>query len=66
MKKDRLVTVRVPEGRVRRLMRARGIARPAELIAVLVEEATERLEWVAALRRTAGTLRRSDRDPRGV
>ena len=64
MKTDKILTVRVAGRRLRMLMRARGIKRQSELITRLLEEEEERLESLAALRRTAGTVRRSDFDDR--
>jgi hypothetical protein len=64
MKTDKILTVRVAGSRLRALMRARGIKQQSELITRLLEEEEERLESLAALRRTARTVRRSDFDDR--
>lgn len=45
-------------------MRARGIKQQSELINRLLEEEEERLESLAVLRETAGTVARSDFDDR--
>jgi hypothetical protein len=45
-------------------MRARGIRRQSDLIKRLLEEEEERLDSLATLRSTAGTVRRSDFDDR--
>ncbi len=64
MKTDKVLTVRVAGSRLRKIMRARGITRQSELITRLLEEEEERLESLAVLRQTAGTVRRSDFDDR--
>jgi hypothetical protein len=64
MKTDKVLTVRLAGSRLRKIMRARGIKRQSDLIKRLLEEEEERLESLAVLRRTAGTVRRSDFDDR--
>ena len=64
MKSDKLLTVRVPGSQLRKLMRARGVKRQSDLINRLLQEEEERLESLAVLRRTAGTMRRADFDDR--
>jgi hypothetical protein len=64
MKADKVLTVRVAGRRLRKIMRARGIKQQSELIKRLLEEEEERLESLAVLRETAGTVQRSDFDDR--
>jgi predicted CopG family antitoxin len=64
VKSDKLLTVRIPGSRLRKLMRARGVKRQSDLINRLLEEEEERLESLSVLRRTAGTMQRSDFDDR--
>jgi hypothetical protein len=64
MTSDKVLTVRVAGRRVRKIMRARGFKRQSDLIKRLLEEEEERLESLAVLRRTAGTVRRSAFDDR--
>jgi hypothetical protein len=64
VKSDKLLTVRISGSRLRKLMRARGVRRQSDLIHRLLEEEEERLESLAVLRRTAGTVRRSEFDDR--
>lgn len=64
MKADKLLTVRIPGSRLRKVMRARGITQQSELIQRLLAEEEERLESLAILRKTADTVRRTDFDDR--
>ncbi|MEW6268792.1 MAG: hypothetical protein AB1689_05780 [Thermodesulfobacteriota bacterium] len=64
MKTDKVLTVRVAGGRLRKIMRARGIKRQSELINRLLDEEEERLESLSVLRETAARTRRSDFDDR--
>ena len=64
VKSDKLLTVRVPGSQLRKLMRARGVKRQSDLINRLLAEEEERLDSLAVLRRTAGTMRRADFDDR--
>jgi len=64
VKSDKLVTVRLSGSRLRKVMRARGMLRQSDLINRLLAEEEERIASVAALRRTAGTVRRRDFDDR--
>lgn len=64
MKSDKSLTVRLPGSRLKKVMRARGLTRQSDLINRLLAEEEERLASVAALRRSAGTLRRGDFDDR--
>lgn len=58
------VTVRVPEGRLKRLMRARHVATQSELINTLIREEEERMRAHAALQATARSARAADLDDR--
>jgi hypothetical protein len=58
------ITVRVPESRVRGLMRARKLATQTELINTLLEEEEERIRSERALRETAGSVSRAGFDDR--
>jgi len=58
------VTVRVPAGRLRNVMRARKLSTQSELINTLLEEEEERLESQRVLRETAGAARDADFDDR--
>lgn len=62
--RTKAVTVRVPEIRLTRLMRARQLSTQSELINVLLEEEEERQHSAAVLREIAGSARRSDFDDR--
>ena len=64
MKSDKVLTVRIAGSRLRKIMRARGIKRQSDLIKRLLEEEEERLESLAVLRQTAGSVRRSNFDDR--
>ena len=64
MKTDKVLTVRIAGGRLRKIMRARGIKRQSDLINRLLEEEEERLESSSVLRATAASVRRSDFDDR--
>ena len=64
MAAKRVVTVRVPEARLRKLMRARRVATHSELINTLLAEEEERLRAHAVLRETAGTARTREVDDR--
>ena len=64
MAATRAVTVRIPEARLRKLMRARRVATQSELINALLAEEEERLRSHAVLRDTARTVRASDVDDR--
>ncbi|MBI2360610.1 MAG: hypothetical protein HYV04_17185 [Deltaproteobacteria bacterium] len=54
------VTVRIPESRLRRLMRARKAKSQSDLINSLLAEEEERLKSHRALRETEGTARASE------
>ena len=60
----RAVTVRISEGQLRKLMRARRVATQSKLINTLLAEEEERLRSHALLRATAGTVRAPDIDDR--
>ena len=64
MAATRAVTVRIPEARLRKLMRARRVATQSELINALLAEEEERLRSHAVLRETALTARPGDVDDR--
>ena len=64
MAAKRVVTVRVPEARLRKLMRARRVATASELINTLLAEEEERLRAHAVLREIAGTDRTREVDDR--
>jgi hypothetical protein len=64
MSATKAVMVRVSNARLRRLMRARKLPTPSELVNVLLEEEEERVRSHRVLRETAGTMRRSDFDDR--
>ena len=64
MAAKRFVTVRVPEARLRNLMRAHRVATHSELINTLLAEEEERLRAHAVLRETAGTARTREVDDR--
>jgi hypothetical protein len=51
------LTVRIPEARLRKLMRARKVKTQSELINTLLAEEEERLRSHQALRDTAGTVK---------
>ena len=54
------VTVRIPESRLRRLMRVRKFKSQSDLVNTLLAEEEERLKSHQAIRKTAGTARPSD------
>jgi len=54
------VTVRIPESRLRRLMRARKVKSQSDLINSLLAEEEERLKSHRVLRETEGTARLSE------
>jgi hypothetical protein len=58
------LTVRIPEARLRRLMRARRAKTQSELINTLLAEEEERLRSHQVLYETAGTVKRSSVDDR--
>jgi len=58
------VTVRIPQPRLRHLMRARKVKSQSELINTLLEEEEERLKSHQVLRETQGKLKRSAVDDR--
>jgi Arc/MetJ-type ribon-helix-helix transcriptional regulator len=56
----RAVTVRIPEPRLRRLMRARKFKSQSDLVNALLAEEEERIRSHRAIRETAGTARPSE------
>lgn len=58
------VTVRIPEVRLRRLMRIRKTKNQSDLINSLLAEEEERLSSHRALRSTHGTAKPTERDDR--
>jgi hypothetical protein len=60
----RALSVRIPETRLRKLMRARKARSQSDLINTLLAEEEERLRSHRALRDTARTVKRSDIDDR--
>ncbi len=60
----RAITVRIPEPRLRQLMRARKAKSQSELINKLLEEEEERLKSHEVLRNTQNKLKRSAFDDR--
>ena len=54
------LTVRIPEARLRKLMRARKAKTQSDLINTLLAEEEERLHSHQVLRATAGTLKASE------
>lgn len=54
------LTVRIPEARLRRLMRARKAKTQSDLINTLLAEEEERLRSHQVLRDTAGTVKPAD------
>jgi hypothetical protein len=58
------ITVRIPEPRLRQLMRARKVKSQSELINTLLEEEEERVKSHQVLRETQGKLKRSMVDDR--
>ena len=61
---SRAITVRIPEARLRKVMRARKVATQSELINTLLAEEEERLRSHSLLRATASTVRAGDIDAR--
>ena len=64
MESTKAVTIRVPEARLRKLMRARKAKTQSALINTLLAEEEERLHSHQVLRDTAGTVATSDIDDR--
>ena len=60
----RAVTVRIPEPRLRKLMRARKAKTQSDLINTLLAEEEERLQSHGVLRATTGTAKPRDLDGR--
>ena len=60
MARSKALTVRVPEARLRNLMRARKAKTQSDLINTLLAEEEERLRSHQILRDTAGTLKPSE------
>jgi hypothetical protein len=63
-KRKRAITVRVPEARLKQVMRARRIATQSELINTLLDEEAEKISSRRALESTAGTAGGKDFDDR--
>lgn len=59
VERSKALTVRIPEARLRKLMRARKAKTQSELINTLLAEEEERLRSHQVLRDTAGTLKSS-------
>ncbi len=64
MAERKAITVRIPQPRLRQLMRARKVKSQSELINKLLEEEEERLKSHEVLRETQGKLKRSVFDDR--
>lgn len=62
--RKRAITVRVPEARLKQVMRARRIATQSELFNTLLEEEVEKMSARKALEASAGKLRAKDFDDR--
>jgi len=62
--RKRAITVRVPEARLKQVMRARRIATQSELFNTLLEEEVEKMAARKALEATAGKLTAKDFDDR--
>ena len=60
MARKKALTVRIPDARVRKLMRARKAETQTDLINALFAEEEERLHSHQVLRATAGTLKPSE------
>ena len=60
MVRSKALTVRIPEARLRKLMRARKAKTQSDLINMLLAEEEERLHSHRVLRDTAGTLTPSE------
>jgi hypothetical protein len=58
------ITIRVPEARLRKVMRARKALNQSELINALLTEEEERLEAERVLRETLGSADAADLDDR--
>jgi len=63
-KRKRAITVRVPEARLKQVMRARRIATQSELFNTLLDEEAEKIRSLRALEATAGTVGPRDFDDR--
>jgi hypothetical protein len=62
--RSRAITVRVPAGRLQRVMRGRRSATQSELINTLLSEEEERLNALRVLRETEGSADSDDFDDR--
>lgn len=62
--RKRAITVRVPEARLKQVMRARRIATQSELFNTLLEEEVEKMAARKALEAAAGKLSAKDFDDR--
>lgn len=62
--RKRAITVRVPEARLKQVMRARGIATQSELFNTLLDEEVEKMLARKALEAAAGKLGAKDFDDR--
>lgn len=62
--RKRAITVRVPEARLKQVMRARGIATQSELFNTLLDEEVEKVAARKALEAMAGKLNDKDFDDR--
>ena len=62
--RKRAITVRVPEARLKQVMRARRIATQSELFNTLLEEEVEKMAARKALEAAAGKLTAKDFDDR--
>jgi hypothetical protein len=60
MARRKAVTVRIPQHRLRQLMRARKVASQSELINTLLAEEEERLKSHRVLRETEGKVKLSE------
>ena len=60
MARSKALTVRIPEARLRKLMRARKAKIQSDLINTLLAEEEKRLHSHQVLRETAGTLKPSE------
>jgi hypothetical protein len=63
-KRKRAITVRVPEARLKQVMRARRIATQSELFNTLLDEEVEKITSRRALEASAGTLGPDEFDDR--
>lgn len=57
---SKAITIRIPEARLRKLMRARKVKTQSDLINTLLAEEEERLHSHQILHATAGTLKPSE------